>query len=259
MKRWMGAFLALVMVAALCPKGWAANEPYVFEEWDMEVTVPEGDYYILLRDMDPESQTLADVGMTAEQVNEIMATNNIYLDALNFDASYDLAVTAVSSEDYEAIFDFAQLSEKQKDASIEVIKKGLEQLNCTIVGDISWYEGEEALYMVLEVDIPEWESWAYQYVTVYNGRMIAAKASSTYLEAPTEEIKEQVRLLAEGIHFTKKLPVPQEVLDTYEKGEKGRGDLLNALGKTILPGAVCAMSVYMLLKPQGGEKNEYRQ
>ncbi len=217
MKRWMGAFLALAVAAAVCPAGWAANEPYVFEEWDMEVTVPEGDYYVLLRDMDPESQVLTDVGLTVEQVNELLEAGNIYLDAIYYDASYELAVAVLTGEVYERTFDYAVLNSKlEKDATAAGMKRELERQGHTVEGDVSWYEGKEAIFFISELH-QEPKGWSYQYQTVYNGISVLINASSLYLDAPTEEIKEQVRLLAEGIHFTKKLPVPQEVSNAYEE------------------------------------------
>lgn len=255
MKRWMGTLLALVAVITIVPLGWAANDPYVFEEWDMEVTVPEGDYYILHRDMDPDSQELIDMGLTVEQVNELLEGEDIYLDAVCFDGAYELAVIAVAGEEFEDVFDYGLFSKFQKNVASAVNKRVWEEQGYQVTEDISWYEGEEALFTVLSLVLPDENSWCYRYQTIYNGRLIIVSASSLYLDAPTDEIKEQTRLLAEGIHFTRKLPVPEEVQKAYEE-ENGPSMLMDIL-KNALIGAVIGgggWTVFELLKKKKGKK-----
>lgn len=234
MKRTVKSALALLLAAVLlCGSALAAGETYSFEEFDFEVTVPEGDYYILTRDMDPDSPTLVDVGSTAEQVNEILESGNFFLDALYYDASYELTVMVLEGEDYQAVFNYDLLSKIQKDAVASETKREVEREGLEVRGDITWEEIGEAFYMVAELGPTETAKWAYQYQTVYNGRMVAVSANSIFLEEPTDEIKEQVRLLAEGIHFTRRLPTPQEVLDAYEEEENG-----STLLPSILKGAI---------------------
>lgn len=255
MKRWMGTLLALVVVIAIGPSGWAANEPYVFEEWDMEVTVPEGGYYILTQDMDAESPALADMGLTAEQVNEILEQTAICLKIICRDLTYELNVFA--EEGHEAIFDYALINEQQRDAMAAESKKIIESSGYTLIGgEVSWYEGEEAVFAIAELVPADSKDWSYQYQTVYNGRMVTVGASSLYLEEPTDEIKEQTRLLAEGIHFTRKLPVPEEVQKAYEEDENGPSMLMDIL-KNALIGAVAGGGGYIvfgLLRKKKGKK-----
>lgn len=244
----------MVAVILLCGNALAADEPYIFDEFDLEITVPEGDYYILTRDMDPDSPTLVDVGLTVEQVNELLVPANVYLDALYYDASYELAVMVLKGEDYEAIFNYDLFSKLQKDATASEVKRELEREGHTVRGDLSWYEGEEAHFIVMEMDVPESDGWLYQYQTVYNGRAVAVNASSVYLDAPTDEIKEQARLLAEGLHFTRRLPTPQDVLETYEEDGKE-----STLLPSILKGAVAGGLIgagYEVLKRLGRKKKE---
>ena len=256
MKRWMGALLALIVVIGICPAGWAAGEPYVFEEWDMEVTVPEGDYYILLRDIDPDSQALADMGFTVEQVNELLAGEDIYLDAVYFDGSYELAVIVIAGEDFEAVFDYGLFSKFQRNVTSAAVKREWERLGYQVTEDVSWYEGEEAAFAVFGLVPPDENGWIYRYQTIYNGRLIIVTASSIYLDAPTDEIKEQARLLAEGIHFTRKLPVPEEVLESYKEDEEEPSMLMDIL-KSALIGAVVGGGGYVLfdlLRKKRGKK-----
>lgn len=256
MKRTVKGALALLLAAVfLCGNALAAGETYSFEEFDFEVTVPEEDYYILTRDMDPDSPTLVDVGLTVEQVNEILEPNNIYLDALYYDASYELAVVVLEGEDYGSVFNYDLLSKLERNAIASEAKRELERQGYTVTGDISWYEGEETVFVVLEMELPDSAGWSYQYQAVYNGRMVAVGASSVYLEEPTDEIKEQTRLLAEGIHFTRRLPTPQEVLDAYEEDEKG-STLLPSILKGAIVGALIGVGyeVFSKLRKKKKEK-----
>lgn len=252
----LGLLLAAVL---LCGNALAAGETYSFEEFDFEVTVPEGDYYILTRDMDPDSPTLTDMGMTAGQVNEILEPVNIYLDALYYDSSYELAVVVLEGEDIEAVFNYDLFSKLERDALASEVKRECEGKGHTVTGDISWYEGEDAFFLVLEVSNPK-NGWSYQYQTVYNGRAVAVSASSAYLDAPTDEIKEQTRLLAEGIHFTRRLPTPQEVLDAYEEDEKG-STLLPSILKGAIVGALIGggYEVFRKLRKKKTEKETESQ
>lgn len=211
----VGLMLAVLL---LCGSAQAAGETYTFDECDMEITVPEGDYYILLRDMDPEDPTLPNVGLTAEQVNEIMEPGNIYLVALAHDISYELHVNVLTGEDYEEIFNYDRYSKFERNVlAAEVTREFEKQDDFQMVGDITWYEGEEAVFLVIQLDSPEGDIWGYQYQTVYNGRMITVSAASASLEEPTDEIREEVRRLAENIHFTRRLPTPQSVLEADEE------------------------------------------
>lgn len=250
------ALILLLAAVLLCGNALAAGETYSFEEFDFEVTVPEGDYYILTRDMDPDSPTLVDVGLTVEQVNGILEPANIYLDALYYDASYELTVTVLKGEDFEAVFNYDLLSKLQRDAATSEGTRELKRQGYTIKGDASWYEGEGAVFAVMEMVPPDGSvTWSYQYQTVYNGRAVAVSATSVYLDAPTDEIKEQVRLLAEGIHFTRRLPTPQEVLDAYEEDEKG-STLLPSILKGAIVGALIGggYEVFSKLRKKKKEK-----
>ena len=256
MKRTVKSALILLLAAVLlCGNALAAGETYSFEEFDFEVTVPEGDYYILTRDMDPDSPTLVDVGLTVEQVNEILEPNNIYLDALYYDASYELAIMIIENEDNENIFNYDLLKKMQKDAVVPEAKREFERHGEQVVGDVFWYEEGETPFLVIELATTEDSGWSYQYQTVYNGKMFVAYASSAFTNEPTDEIKEQTRLLAEGIHFTRRLPTPQEVLDAYEEEENG-STLLPSILKGAIVGALIGggYEVFSKLRKKKKEK-----
>lgn len=255
MKRMGKSALGLLLaVMLLCGNALAAGETYSFEEFDFEVTASEGDYYILTRDMDPDSPTLVDVGLTVEQVNELLEPNNIYLDALYYDASYELAVTVLEGEDYKEVFNFDLLSKLERDATASEVKRELERQGYTMTGDISWYEGEEAVFIVIEMVLPD--AWSYQYQTVYNGRAVIVNASSLFLDAPTDEIREQTRLLAEDIHFTRKLPVPEEVRRAYEEGEEEPSLLIDILKNSLIGAVVggCGYKAFVFLRKKKEKK-----
>lgn len=218
MKRWMGVFAALLLAALCGLSAWAAEDTYAFPAFDLEITAPGEDYYILLRDMDPDSPALADVGLTAEQVNELLRANKTYFHALYHDRSYELMVGVITGEECEKIFSYDILSEAQrKYLADEMTKEAEKQDTIQLVGDITWYEGEETPFLVGEFLRTGESGWSYQYQTVYNGRMITAFATSYGSSELTDEIREETRRLAEGIHFTQKLPVPQEVLKAFGK------------------------------------------
>lgn len=244
MKRWAGVLLTFViMISACSPAGQAAETSYVFEEFDMEVTIPEGDYYVLTRDMDPKSLAQNSEGLTVEQVNEILESDNVYLSAVDHAVTYQLELVVYTNENCETIFNYALLDQELRDAMTAVSKEEIEGQGYTLVGgEVTWYEGEEAVFAVAELVPPGSNDWSYQYQTVYNGRMITVGASSPYLEAPTDEVREQTRLLAEGIHFTRELPVPQAVLEAYEKDEKeGLSLLMIGLRGGIIGGLGCIL------------------
>ena len=134
MKQGVKSVISLLLAAVLlCGNTLAVGETYSFEEFDFEVTAPEGDFYILTRDMAPEDPTLMDVGMTAEQVKEILEPANIYLDALYYDASYELVVTVLEGEDFEAVFNYDLLSKLQRDAATSAGTRELERDRKSVV------------------------------------------------------------------------------------------------------------------------------
>lgn len=258
MKQTVKRLLGLLLAASLLGgSALAANAPYAFEDFDMEVTVPEGDYYILTRDMDPDSPTPANVGMTAEQVNGILEGGSIYLDALYYDASYELTVIVLEGEDYQTVFNYDLLSKMMKDATASEVKRELERQGFEVRQDISWTEENGNPFLVIEMGPTEATKWSYQYQTVYNGRLVAASANSVFLEEPTDEIREQVKRLAQGIRFTRKLPTPESVLEAYQQEDQGGtpwlGFVVRILGAALIGAAVVA--VYQVLSRRKKKKS----
>lgn len=213
MKRAAKNALGLLLAAVfLCGNALAVGETYSFEEFDFEVTVPEGDYDILTRDMDPDSPTLADVGLTAEQVNELMEPD-MYLIAFASDSSYALYVSVIETD----VSNYDVLNQREKDAVAASVEKKFKERGFVLADSLFWYEEGEMPYIVVELVPSEESDWSYQYQTVYNGRRIVISAGLVDLGDPTDEIREQTRLMTESIHFTRRLPTPQDVLDAYEE------------------------------------------
>lgn len=204
---------AVLLAVALClSTALAAESSWQLEDIDARFALPEGDFYVLYPGMDPEDQALADLGLTSEEIDQIMAEGNMRLDMVCFDGSYELTVHVLTGADFETIFNYALLSKSQrnvlmKEATKEMEKQGMEAEKC------DWYETNGLLFFVTKTGMPDSEGWCYQYQTVFNGKCVSVTARSAYTDAPTEEMLAQVKAMADSLSFGHEdsPPEPEEV------------------------------------------------
>ena len=202
MKRWSKALLALILVMAVCgPAAHAAGETHFLEGKGIEITEPEGDYYILYRGMDPDDPVLAAFGMTAQQLDETMESDNTYLVAVARDGSYQIRVGVLEGEAYEGLTDSCMLGRRHRYEISAQVAEGLKQQGFALVGGIIWYEEADVPYMVYEGASTEDYAWSYQFQTMYNGRAVVICANSAVLDGPTDYIREETKRMAECVRF----------------------------------------------------------
>lgn len=242
----LAGLLAVVLCAA---PALAAENTFRLEEIDAELTLPEGDFYVLRRGMDPEDPALTDMGLTAEQADELLEAGQTYLDLVYFDGTYELTVHILTGEDYEAIFNYANLSKFERDTALAQGAKELRKQGIT-VEESDWYETNGLLFFVIKSDIPDSEGWCYQYQTIFNGECIAIAAKSIYTDEPTEEMLEQVKAMADSLRFGHEDQPPQEE-------EEGSGSIL----KMALVGGIAGAAVgggWQLIENMKKRKEENR-
>ena len=203
MKRWGKRLLALILVMAVCgPVARAAGETHVLEGMGIEITEPEGDYYILYRGMDPNSPALAAIGMTAQQADESLEAQSLYLVAVARDGSYEIRVSVLEGEAYRRLADTCRMGKQSRYQMSVAVAEGFMEQGIPFVGAIYWYEGGDVPYMMYELAPTEDRPmWSYQLQTIYHGRAVGVYAVSAALDGPTDYIREETRRVAQHIHF----------------------------------------------------------
>lgn len=238
--------LLLCVITFLPVPALAAGMTYTLEELDAEITAPEGGFYIFLRNMEPTAPVLSNIGLTAEELGRTLEEGNIYLDALCYDGSYEFTVQMLTGEDYASIFDCALIDQKDWGDVIEGARSGLEDLGYS-VGRLERYESGAVSYLYGELASEGEVSWLCQYQTIHNGKLISINAVSSSLDRPTQEIRDQLKAMADSLYFTYDAPVPQEVLDAY-KEDLGWKEIFERAAAAAVIGGILGGGAELLIK-----------
>ena len=96
----------LLLAALLCTGVQAAPAgTYELEELSLEVTVPEGLCVLEQGKLDQDGD-LERLGLSAEQMEQSMETQNIYLELLPEELTWELGVIMAQPEEVQSLHDF---------------------------------------------------------------------------------------------------------------------------------------------------------
>lgn len=97
-RKYISAALVVLFTIMYCNVGIAVEmwDTYTLDEIGVEISFPS-DFDVFTRNMSNNSPALLDYGLTAEEVNEILISGNIFLDAYSADGTKEIAVSMIGS------------------------------------------------------------------------------------------------------------------------------------------------------------------
>ena len=161
--------LVLVLLLQLCSvSAYAADtKHFKLEELDMEMDIP-ADYVVFTRDIDSSDRNLQKYGLTKGTLLQQFENSNIYLDAWNKDARYEILVTMTDSvlDDYNLLSDTVlnTLSSSTKSLFKDM---GYE---CTNTNHIQ--QEKQAKFLDYFLENANEKIFCHEYNTVYAGKTI---------------------------------------------------------------------------------------
>lgn len=209
MKRFSASLTALVLAVLCCTCAHAAEYGYYVKEADATVALPSWeDYYYLYPDMAEDSEDLAYLEMTPEEIDEILIPNGILFDALYYDASHEIAVQVIGGE----TLDYSRLMGTERDEVALATREELEQTGYTVQA-MEWLDGENAVWLVTELSMPEGD-WVYQLHTYFGSSALSFTASTATGAELTDEIRQTTADMALGTVFQSYRPAAPEQEET---------------------------------------------
>ena len=205
MKRFFAVCTVVLMVAVLCcvPAFAAGSESYYLEEMDADIALPSwDDYYFLYPDMPEDSLDLEYLGMTAQEINDILVPDGILLAVLYYDYTHEIDVQMSQDELSAELFNFKELSTLEREVVLAAYSSMLEGAGY-VLDRSGWGHSEDAEWLVLEYTMPG-ADWYCQYITVCNGKMLtltALEGDSGELAEAREVARNTIAMMATETRF----------------------------------------------------------
>ncbi len=228
MKRFLTTLTALLMAAVLCcAPGFAAAEPaYYLEEMDVSIALPDWEsYYYLYPDMAEGNSDLADLDMTPEQVNELLAPNGILLDVVYYDFSHEITANVTEDQVSAEVYNYRELSSLEREIVLGVSSSMYAGTGVEL-NSVQWMERDNALWLVTDFTIPG-QCLCRQYNTAYNGKNLYLNATLYLVDGVDTSLWSQVCAVADAM-------AAGTVFHTTEVTPEGVGGITGNLVSSVL-------------------------
>ena len=192
--------------------GWTT---YRIDEAGLSVDIP-ADLVVFTEDMADDDPALAALGIAKADMLEFMKDNNLFLEALEQNANYEIVLTASDSE----IMDFSQLSEDEISWLRSGIQSNLADMGLTFQ-KFEYYEHSqtEFLKVYFSQSSGEITNHALEYFTIYGGKIIVITMNSYSGDIDGEKENSMQRII-DSICFDAE-PVVETPAFLYEDSESG--------------------------------------
>ena len=184
--------LSLPVVAYAAPGG-----VYELGELGISISMPEN-MLVFSRDIAEDDPDLPLIGMTKQQILDVMLDQDIYLNALEQNGEYELVVSMTKSP----VVSMSMLGEEELNESIASLEQeysnvGAQLLNCVV------YDQAAATFLEIRFSITEdnFTTYGLQYYTIYNNKAINVTLHS-YIGEITADHETLMRTIVDGIAFT---------------------------------------------------------
>lgn len=204
MKRTLGIILA----AALALLGGAvtahASKSYTLSDIFMTIELPDG-WTVFTRDMEPGDPAYEALGSDKATVDGLLASGDIYLDAMNESMSLEIAVSI--TKDMENVFDLNLLSEQAKEDALKNIEDVL-AASFTVTGTSRYKTGQTTFLCAdMNGDVNGQTIYVREYATIINGSNMAVSLCS-YGDPISAESEGLIKGVIDSVTFTKVLEKP---------------------------------------------------
>lgn len=216
MKRLGSVFLTCLIVFALSLSVCAVEQTtYYVDEAGLSIDIP-ADLVVFSEDMADDDPALAALGIAKADMLQFMKDNNLFLEALEHNANYEIVLTASDSE----IMDFSQLSEDEIFWLLADIQSNLADMGLTFQ-KFEYYEHSqtEFLKVYFSQSSGEITNYALEYFTIYGGKVIVITMNSYSGDIDSEK-ESLMKNTIDSICFDAE-PVVETPAFLYEDEERG--------------------------------------
>lgn len=215
--------LMICLVLCLLPaSAFAATRTYYLDEPGMSIDLPD-DLVVFTRDTEGDDPYLFLYGWTRDDLLSILSEFDIYLDAWEIDANYEIIVTMMDS-----IFDdFNQFSDTSFSALTSSLSEKYESSGITYMKS-DFYQHSQAKFIKIYISQPYNDNgdiaYGLQYYTVYNGKAIniTLQSYSGRMDSNKEAI---IQAIVDSVHFDTEpqpyVPPTQTEAFTYTAKDSG--------------------------------------
>lgn len=197
------AALTLLLLGFPHLVGYAAENTYRLDELGLSVTIPVH-LITFTRNTDENDPVFAELGITKEQMDSIMESGNLYLDAISPDGSYEVTVTMseIQLDDFSGYSDdellelTSQFNDVYAEDGVEIdgtIVKGIESEGVEV------YDHPQEKFLRHHLKIPEYCD-AIQYYTVRGGKLIMVQIR-TDIGGLTNYRTDMIKRVVDSIEF----------------------------------------------------------
>jgi len=184
--------LSLPVMAYAAPGG-----VYELAELGIRIAMPENTL-VFSRNVAEDDPNLALIGMTKEQILDVMLDQDIYLNALEENGEYELVVSMTRNPIVSlSALDEDELNENMESLEQEYEKVGAQLLNCVV------YDQADAKFLEIRFSMTEdnFTTYGLQYYTIYNNKAINVTLHS-YIGEITANHETLMRNIVNSIEFT---------------------------------------------------------
>lgn len=221
MKRVVNIFLLCCLLCCLFPFSvLAADRTYKLEELGMSIDLPD-DHVVFTRDISSDDPNLSVYGLTKDSLSSLMYEENIYLNAWDESAGYEIivAMTESSYENFNLLSD-TTLNRLTSFFEEEYKREGVAFIKSEI------YRNSQTKFIKLYISQPDDGETAYglRYYTVYNGKdiIITIQSYSGEIDSRKESL---LKGIVDSAHFddkpTQNNPPAQTAAYTYTDANSG--------------------------------------
>lgn len=187
------AALTLLLLGFPHLVGYAAENTYRLDELGLSVTIPVH-LITFTRNTNENDPVFAELGITKEQMDSIMESGKIYLDAIAPDGAYEVTVnmSEIQINDFNSCSD-AELLEFASEFTNVYSEQGID------IEKTEVYENPQEKFLRLQLKVPE-DCNVIQYCTVHNGKLIITQIRAN-IGGLTSYRTDMIKRVVDSIEF----------------------------------------------------------
>lgn len=202
MKRLVCTLLMAVFAVSLALPVCAETMEVEIPELNMTIQLPD-DMYVFTQDLDITDPKVSEAGITdVYETKKFYQDNNIYLNAVAKDQSYQVIVSKKENDSTREIYDFTIAEDEQIQSLITEMETSFEQGEGIDSYELSRYDtnGRPYIKMLLNITDQEGKKHELNYTTIVNGYSVVV---DTYGEGELTQAQEElVKSIVDTAEYT---------------------------------------------------------
>lgn len=209
------------------------------EEIQANIGIPE-DAYVISSNTTSDDLVFEALGIEdGQSVLDINKANNVLLDVIASDLSYEITVTMIEDNGIKKIGDFNLLDHDTLLKMTEEMKTQYSEQTGATISDVQIHQSEQARYVVMDISKPNNGIAMYgrQFYTIYNGQAINVVLGELTGNTLDADLGTLVQDVVDNLRFS----VPPSDTSQNSVAISEDGTFFSGLGSTITAGAISGL------------------